>query len=230
MVKKLDYIYVIWKDPETGKRYNIGELSKNGKYEFLYNHSIKEAINAGFKLILPFNNIEEKYSSDVLFPAFRTRIPDKRRKDIKNILARYGLTEYNEYELLKKSGGKLPIDNIEFINPIIIENNENPIIRKFYIAGSRHYLNCMGKNCHNISQLNIGEKLRLVPEPTNNYDKHAVQIKTKTNLLIGYIPKYYSAELTELLKMNSTYNFEILEINKNNNCDECIKVKLNLYK
>ncbi|GAA0126497.1 hypothetical protein UT300019_24000 [Clostridium sp. CTA-19] len=31
-----DYIYLVWKDYKTRKRYIVRELSKNGKYEFKY--------------------------------------------------------------------------------------------------------------------------------------------------------------------------------------------------
>lgn len=31
-----DYLSVIWKNPDSGMRIEIGKLSKNGKYEFIY--------------------------------------------------------------------------------------------------------------------------------------------------------------------------------------------------
>ncbi|MBU3181659.1 hypothetical protein [Clostridium psychrophilum] len=51
-----------------------------------------------------------------MFPAFSSRLPDKRRKDVKEILAKY-----DAFELLKKSGGKLPIDSLKFIDPIFLD-------------------------------------------------------------------------------------------------------------
>lgn len=42
------------------------------------------------------------------------RIKDK-SKTKKEILKTYGMTEYDEFELLKRSGAKLPIDNYEFV-------------------------------------------------------------------------------------------------------------------
>ena len=35
-----------------------------------------------------------------------------------DILKKYGLDQYDGYELLKRSSGKLPIDTYEFIDPI----------------------------------------------------------------------------------------------------------------
>ena len=50
-----------------------------------------------------------------LFAVFGARLPDKRRPEIKEILETYGMTEYDEFELLKRSGAKLPTDNYEFV-------------------------------------------------------------------------------------------------------------------
>ena len=38
-----------------------------------------------------------------------------KRQQIKEILETYGMTEYDEFELLKRSGAKLPTDNYEFV-------------------------------------------------------------------------------------------------------------------
>ena len=37
------------------------------------------------------------------------------RPEIKEILETYGMTEYDAFELLKRSGAKLPTDNYEFV-------------------------------------------------------------------------------------------------------------------
>ena len=43
-------------------------------------------------------------------------IPGK-MEDIDKILKTYQMKNYNEFELLKRSGAKLPTDNFEFIMP-----------------------------------------------------------------------------------------------------------------
>ena len=35
------------------------------------------------------------------------------------------MEEYDAYKLLKRSGARLPIDNLEFIDPILDENSVN---------------------------------------------------------------------------------------------------------
>ena len=118
-IKDRDYLYLIWKDPETRRNYIIGELSKNGQFEFNYCQEIDTAIEKGFELLISFDNKDTVYKSDILFPTFSSRLPDKKRKDISRILDKYGLKEYNEYKLLKRSKARLPIDNLESIDPII---------------------------------------------------------------------------------------------------------------
>ncbi|EOU1765771.1 TPA: DNA-binding protein [Clostridium perfringens] len=223
-----DFIYLIWKEPKSRQQFVIAKLSKNGKYEFEYAPNIQQALDKGFIPFIAFNNIHKKYESDKLFTSFSSRIPDKRRKDINDILNRYGLSEYNEYELLKKSGGRLPIDDLEFIDPII-NNGENPIKRYFYIAGPRYYIGCEGKYCDKSINIEENESLKLELEPTNPYDKYAIKVCKKSGELIGYIPRYYSKELNDLIASGWEYTINIYEINKkSNNCNECLKVVLNL--
>lgn len=93
-------------------------------YEFSYGHEIEEAIKSGFELLIAFGDRNKTYENDMLFPSFSSRLPDRKRRDIARILKKYKLDEYDEYELLKKSGARLPIDNIEFIDPIFEDDKE----------------------------------------------------------------------------------------------------------
>lgn len=136
-----DYIYLIWKDPKSRRNFIIGELSRNDQYEFKYGFEVEEAIENGFELLIPFVDLDKVYKSDTLFSAFSSRLPDRKRRGIENILKKYNMSEFDEYELLKKSGARLPIDNLEFIDPLK-DDGSSEIERKFHIAGSRYYLNC----------------------------------------------------------------------------------------
>lgn len=101
----------------------MGQLAKNGEYEFrYYEKEIREAIKEGFEPFFCFRELDKVYTDTVLFPVFASRLPDRKRKDIDKILQKYGLKEFDEYELLKKSGARLPIDNLEFIVPQMAEN------------------------------------------------------------------------------------------------------------
>lgn len=114
-----DYLYLIWKSEKSRKQYVIGQLIKNGQYEFQYADDIQNAINDGFTPLLCFPDVDKVYTDTKLFSVFASRLPDKKRKGIQNILKKYNLEEYDEYMLLKRSGARLPIDSLEFIDPIL---------------------------------------------------------------------------------------------------------------
>ncbi|MBE6083811.1 MAG: DNA-binding protein [Tissierellaceae bacterium] len=226
-INNRDYIYLIWKDHKTRQRYIVGELSKNGKYQFKYRvKDVGKAIENGFKPLIAFPNIDEVYESYVIFPAFSSRLPDKRRKDIKEILEKYKLEKYDEFELLKKSGGKLPTDSLEFIDPIFL--GETNIEREFYIAGVRHYDYCNEENKSANFQLQVNEELILQKDTNNKYDSYAIKVKNKNNKLLGYIPVFFSREVSEAIESNRKVVCVVTNIECGNTCAECIKVRLTI--
>ena len=222
-----DYLLLVWKEHQTRRRYVIGELSKNGQFEFSYGHEVEAAIKAGLELLIAFPDINTVYRNDNLFPVFASRLPDPKRKGIESILQKYGLSEYDAYKLLKSSGAKLPIDNLEFIDPIF-DSESGKIVRLFYLAGPRYYLGCAGEECEKSIDVVLLEELELVPEPENQFDVHAVKIMNSKGDLVGYLPRYYAQSVGELMGESTTICCKVIEVNKDHNCVECIKVELTI--
>ena len=226
-----EHLYVVWKSYKDRRRHIVGELSKNGNFQFRYNfENVKIAMDDGFSLLIAFPEVDKTYENDRLFPTFAARIPPKNRIDIDEILKVYDMDEYDAFELLKKSGGRLPIDNLEFIDPIFYEDlNEykgKTIERIFQLAGPRYYIGCNnGEDCENSLEIKKGDKLRLLIESDNEFDEYAVKVFKDENH-IGYIPKSYSYALCNIIKDNYCYTCVVHEVVKNNNCSECIKLKL----
>ena len=216
-----DYLYLIWKSEKSRKQYIVGTLVKNGRYEFRYAEDIEAAVRDGFASLLCFPDMKKTYVDEKLFSVFASRLPDRKRRDIRDILKKYDLEEYDEYLLLKKSGARLPIDNFEFIDPII-DIYEN-IERVFFIAGVRHYLGCGGKDCINGVSVTSGDEIVLRREPENVYDKNAVQMLDMSGHLLGYIPKYYSKGVSNMIKSKRKISCHVYYVDKNKNCNECIK-------
>jgi hypothetical protein len=222
-----DYIYLVWKDYKTSQRYIIGELCKNGKYEYKYRvKDVANVIKNGFEPLVAFPNVNEVYESHDIFPAFSSRLPDKRRKDVKEILAKYKLEKYDAFELLKKSGGKLPTDSLEFIDPIFLD--ETNIEREFYVAGVRHHDYCDEKSKKINLQIGINENLFLERDCNNNYDEFAVKIKSNRNKILGFIPNFFSREISEAINNNRKITCIIINKECENTCEECIKVKVTI--
>lgn len=226
-INNRDYIYLIWKDYKTRQKYIVGELSKNGKYEFKYRiEDVNKAVENGFEPLIAFPDINEVYESYDIFPAFSSRLPDKRRKDVKEILEKYKLLKYDAFELLKKSGGKLPTDSLEFIDPIFLD--ETNIEREFYIAGVSHCDYCDRETKSVNFQLQVNEKLVLQKDINNKYDSYAVKVKNTNNNLLGYIPAFFSREISQAIESNRKIICVVTNIECSDTCAECIKVRLTI--
>lgn len=221
-----NYLYLIWKCSSNRRQYIVGQLSKNGQYEFCYCEEFNEAVKEGFSPLISFEDTNRVYKSQELFPAFSSRLPDRKRKDINKILKRYGLEQYDSYELLKRGGAKLPIDNLQFIDPIL--NFSQEFKKSFYLAGVRHYLGCNGDNCCEAVKIVPGEEIKFVWEADNLYDKNAVQVYDQREKLIGYVPRYYAEAFAAFIKEKRVKKGKILCVDKNRNCDECIKIEVSV--
>ncbi len=221
------FLYLIWKDPITRKNFIIGKLSRNGKYTFEYCKDFGEAEAYGWSKLEVFPE-EKIYESEVLFPVFSSRLPDRKRRDIDKILEKYELSEFDEFELLRKSEGRLPIDTYSFVDPIFPENET--IQRDFYIMGIRHNAPCKGEACELLPKVNVGDELYFEKEPQNEYDHNAIRIVTHNQELLGYVPRYYNLPIIERLNADMSYSCRIMDMNLSNNCTECIKVRLNMPK
>lgn len=219
-----DYLYLIWKSEKSRKQFIIGELSKNSHYTFCYCQEVSEAEKEGFKPLISFPNLDEIYCSKELFPVFESRLPDKKRKDMHNILKKYEMDEYEPFQLLKRSGARLPIDTLYFVDPIIDTNEQ--VNRKFYMAGVRHYIGCNGKACDQSLDISVGEQVFLQQEPTNVKDSKAVKVLNSKGDMLGYIPRYYSEKVFEMIQNNRKMKCTVLAVDKNKSCDECIKLTL----
>lgn len=55
------------------------------------------------------------------------------------------------------------------------------------------YLRVVGVSFGNrqavLNEVNVGDPLRLVPEPDNPFDRNAVRVETTSGELVGYVPR-----------------------------------------
>lgn len=226
MVPKSNYLLLIWKDPETRRNYTVGKLTRGDCFTFQYYGEAENAEEAGWKLLGAFPTYQE-YRSNTMFPVFSSRLPDKKRRDIQNILEKYGLMEYDEFELLRRSGARLPIDTYEFIDPILPDGKE--IEREFYITGIQYHSACQGSDCGALPGVKVGDMLLLEEEPENAYDPMAIRVLTQEKEVLGYVPRYYNKAILARLHDGMGYSCKITEVNANmRNCSECLKARLTM--
>lgn len=226
MVPTSNYLLLIWKDPETRRNYTVGKLTRGDCFTFQYYGEAENAEEAGWKLLGAFPTYQE-YRSNTMFPVFSSRLPDKKRRDIQNILEKYGLMEYDEFELLRRSGARLPIDTYEFIDPISPDDKE--VEREFYITGIRYHSACQGSDCGALPGVKVGDILLLEEEPENAYDPMAIRVLTQEKEVLGYVPRYYNKAILARLHDGMGYSCKITEVNANmRNCSECLKARLTM--
>ena len=136
------------------------------------------------------------------------------------------MEEYDSYELLKRSGAKLPIDNLQFIDPIL--DFEDEFEKKFYVAGVRHYLGCEGEKCTETLLVTRGDEVFLEQEKNNQYDKNAIRVVNEQRKLLGYVPRYYAQAFNKFIEEKRIRECHVVNVEKENCCDECICVLLKL--
>ena len=203
-------MWLIWKNPSTRRRYKIGSLKFDNNYTFTYiNPELDDAKISGFDYFPGFEDINKTYTSNRLFANIETRLPNPSRPDYLEILNLYGLdAESSALEILEATKGRLITDNYEFVPSF----NTNKI--DFDIAGTKH--------CKDVEKckkyLTINDKLELELDSSNQYDNNAIKIicnKNGRKYHIGYVPRYYAKELTEVLKKNVNYSAMIMSLNFN---------------
>lgn len=221
-----EFLYLIWKDPQTRRNFTVGKLTRGNGYRFEYCEENEQAREFGWQGVPAFPDSDVVYSNEELFPAFSSRLPDPKRRDINEILKKYELEVYDEYELLRKSGARLPIDTYEFIDPIFPE--DMTIQRDFYVMGIRHKASCRGEDCSALPTVQVGDLLVFCQEPDNENDPMAIRILTASGDHIGYVPRYFNHSILERLSKGNSYSCRVLEVNQDSNCSECVKVRLNI--
>lgn len=202
-------MWLIWKHPETRRRYKIGVLSEiESKYIFKYvDPELNDATSVGFRCFPGFEDIKKIYESEELFANIETRLPNPGRADYLEILNSYNLEkDSDKMEILKATKGRLVTDNYEFV-PAFDSNKV-----EFDVAGTRHCPDV--KECSNL--INVNDKLLLELEPENKFDPKAIKViylKEGKKYHLGYVPRYYSNELFRLLEDKIEYSAMIQSLN-----------------
>lgn len=190
---------LLWQNKKSRHWYHVGNLTyEEDKYFFEYQveqskRNVFEALKNGYRFHPAFPNINQKYESEILFSAFARRLPQKSRKDYRVILKNLGITkESTDFEIMSITGGTINSDNYEFVRPI--ERDGTKFKLDFYLRGWRHHND-------DWEYLKVDDELSLILEPENEYDNDAVAIYKNNEKKIGYVPAFYSAFITEMIKV-----------------------------
>jgi hypothetical protein len=110
----MDIMYLT-KTDSNGNKYLIGELAKAAnEYTFRYTPEAADKPE-GFIKVPTFKDMSRVYKSESLFLFFVSRLFDRKRPDLPQLLENYGLSEYDEWELLKATRARLMTDSYELM-------------------------------------------------------------------------------------------------------------------
>jgi|SRR5690625_85919 len=207
-------LLLIWRDKETSKYFHVGTLTHSGTtYIFEYTNKsegprkVKDALEHGYRLLPSFPDLQKIYKSTDLYPTFHRRIPSKDRVDYTEILADLQLDEdADRMDILGKTRGIMVGDPYSFEKPLSLNEKTGLLSTSFYISGMR-YRN-LPDNWDELVALN--EPIRAVHKPVP-FDENAIQLRTKENLFLGYVPAIYSQAIRSLLERNIPLSFIVNE-------------------
>ena len=193
-------LYIAWQDPVSRAWYPIGRLTSvaAGAYRFVYLRGFLEAASRGHLEPLPgFPEIDRVYEASELFPFFKNRVMSPAREDYRDYLERLDLETgpATPLAILARSEGRRTTDSFEaFSHPLAAGTAELRI--EFFLHGLRHVPESAQARAR---ALTPGERLFLLPDPQNPEDPRAIAVRTADKHLLGYVPRYYCADLLAVL-------------------------------
>lgn len=192
-------LFVAYQDAASRNWAPVGRLTREGEqYHFVYTRGAKELPN-----FVPFGRMTEldvEYISEQLFPLFANRVLPKSRPEYGDYLRWLGLSEvgHDALDELARTGGLRATDTLELIPcPEPTVSNQYEVF--FFCRGLRHL---SVESQHRASHLKNGESLYLLRDLQNAHDEMALLLRTAEPVtLVGYAPRYYSAEFTHLIEL-----------------------------
>jgi len=194
----MNALFIAWQDTKTRRWAPVGRLTReDGVYRFVYTRGAEKMPN--FRPFGRMQDLHKAYRSDELFPIFANRILAKNRPEYQDYLDWLGLSgvQYDALEELSRTGGLRATDSLEiFPCPDPTEGKNYEVY--FFCRGLRHLHR---ENQERARQLEPGERLWLMRDLQNPHDSMALLMRTGDPItLVGYAPRYYSAEFTHLIK------------------------------
>lgn len=192
-------LFVAYQDTVSRTWTPVARLTHDGKfYHFVYTYGAKNLAN-----FLPFGRmvkLDAEYVSEEIFPLFANRLLPKSRPEHKDYLSWLGLSgvSHNALEELARTGGLRATDTLELI-PCPEPTSSNQYEVYFFCRGLRHL---PGESQARSLTLNEGDRLYLMQDIQNSNDDMALVMRTDVPVtLVGYVPRYYSAEFSRLISL-----------------------------
>jgi len=200
-------LFIAWQDPKSREWGPVARLTReNQKYHFVYTRGAQEVPN-----FTPFglmSDLYTEYVSEELFPLFSNRVLPKSRPEYDDYIEWLGLAniEYDALDELARTSGLRATDTLEMF-PCPDRGVDKSFEVYFFSRGLRHMHE---ENQQRAIELRAGERIYLMKDIQNKFDEVAMLLRTGDPIsLIGYVPRYYSAEFTELVELVGYKNVKL---------------------
>lgn len=211
-------LYLAWQDPEGRSWYPVAVLRFDDRegYSFQYIRGARDAQSApGFPGVAQFTSLDVRYTSQEIFPFLKNRVLSSNRGDFSQYTQRLGLGDgeiahsLHAFDLLSRSNGRRATDRFElFAAPEVTEGGEARFV--FFTRGVR-YLPEFLQNQWEAQPPD--EPLSMLLDPLNDYDDDAVMLTSQQRLPIGFVPRYYSRSVANLLAERRTATAAVVHHN-----------------
>ena len=162
---------LIWRPALHTSRCVVGTLRREADgYAFVYDGpDLSCAIEEGFSGYPGMGDFDRIYNGQAM-ATFASRLPDRDRADFLRLIAAWdGEADMSDFELLGLTNGRLPTDMFELI-PVIEPRPGVSFVSD--LAGMSNYAGSEA-----FRSLAEGTELELVPNPENEFDPCAVEVR-----------------------------------------------------
>lgn len=188
-------LYLAWQDQGTRAWHTFARLSRVGSdYALAFTRGV-DALQS-IPLDLFKVDVTKEYRFSDLIPVFKNRLPSPNRADFPRLAGWLNLSgEEDQFSLLSRFGLIPGTDSILIYPEPEIQTGRYQV--EFFVHGIRHMHRDVTSLC---DRLKPGDRLLSVLDIQNEHDQNAVALRYENNpLLIGYVPKFYAADLRNLL-------------------------------
>lgn len=206
-------LFVTWQDQVSRRIFPVGRLvtlEGGAGYEFAYIAAAREAEECGFAGFPAFPELERVYRSAELPAFFRNRLLQPGRLDYPQYLQELGLeiSTATPVEILGRSGGRRVTDRLEVFAELIPVGDR--LEGHFFVRGMRHVEGAEDAAL----QLEAGDRLRLVHEPSNAVNPSAHLVICHDGSRVGYVPDYLVDDIKDLLERDESLRVEVVRVNQ----------------
>lgn len=193
-------VYVAWQSPETRSWHVVGNLQERSN-GYVFKYTKGSCVSDKFTKFSGMEDINKTYVSEELFPLFKNRLLSPKRPEYPRFMNWLGLSdeEQNPIEILARSGGSRSTDQLQMFKKFDVSEN-GELIHYFFLHGLS-YLNEQANQT--VSNLKVGDALQLCLDVQNEHDDKAVFARASDPAeIVGYCPRYFSADIKSMLIEN----------------------------